>query len=170
MQNFDKSNIYLEVEGFPGLVMRAARIQDLETLRVWKNDQKAFFFYQIEISPDQQMHWFEGFVTRPYDLMFLVEYGQTVFGCMGVRWKEEHWDIYNVILGIQAFGKRGLMGMCFQTLLSFAYSLHQAPITLQVLSTNPAVTWYEKQGFKIIEEHKTYFSMRHKNFDSMSRS
>jgi ribosomal protein S18 acetylase RimI-like enzyme len=159
MQLLNKLNIHLTVSNFPALGLKSITHQDMDTVRLWKNKHKQFFFHQEDISVEQQELWYQSFVKRPYDLMFMTTYEQNVFGCMGIRWQEQHWDIYNVILGNQAFGKQGLMGKCLNTLLSYAQSLKQGKFTLQVLRHNPAVSWYQKQGFRITEEYETYFFM-----------
>jgi len=147
------------ISNTPTLELRAAGEQDLEKLRLWKNQQKLFFFHQQDISAEQQRQWFEGFVKRPYDLLIMTVYDGKTFGCMGIRWHDGCWDIYNVILGDPAFGRRGLMGQAFDALLGYALSLKQAPITLQVLKYNPAVGWYQKHGFTITEERFDHYFM-----------
>jgi ribosomal protein S18 acetylase RimI-like enzyme len=158
---FDKSAIHLAVPSSPGLELRSATAVDLERLRQWKNAQRQFFFHQEEISESQQRQWFDAFMSRPYDLMLLTVFERRVFGCMGIRWQASHWDVYNVILGLPDYGKRGLMGQSFAALLDYAVVLKPGPITLQVLKNNPAISWYQKQGFRITEIHETYFSMLH---------
>jgi len=159
MSVFDKSAIQIVIKADPALILRSAGQGDLACLRQWKNEQKRFFFHQEEISTDQQNKWYESFINRPNDLMLMVEYRHEVFGCMGIRWQDDHWDIYNVILGLQDFGRRGLMGQAFSALLGYATALKSAPVTLQVLRHNPAVNWYKKHGFIITEVHDLFFSM-----------
>lgn len=159
MNSFDKSAIHIVIPTLPALVLRSAGQADLEYLRQWKNEQKQFFFHQEEITQEQQGKWYESFVSRPDDVMLMAEYEHRLFGCMGIRWQENHWDIYNVILGLQEFGGRGLMGRAFAAMLDLAGSLKDAPISLQVLKHNPAATWYQKQGFEITETHESFFFM-----------
>lgn len=161
MKNFDKSKINFIVTAVPGLSLRAVGLQDLELIRKWKNEQRQFFFYQNEISSDQQIKWYESFSQRPYDLMLATIYENQMFGCMGIRQDVENWDVYNVILGLGEFGGRGLMAQAFNALLNYAESIKAAPITLKVLKDNPAVTWYQRSGFKIIETHQNHFLMLH---------
>ena len=159
MISFDKMGIYIAVPTCPALVLRSVRQSDLEYLRQWKNQQKQFFFFQKEITVNQQKQWYESFKQRPHDLMFITEYREKVFGCMGIRWLENHWDIYNVILGLQEFGGRGLMGSAFATMINLAGSLNEGPISLKVLRHNPAVKWYQNWGFQITESDDSFFSM-----------
>jgi hypothetical protein len=162
MIDFDKSKIRIVISRQPTLVLRSAGISDLRNLLQWKNDQKNFFFHQEEITLTQQRQWYESFEKRPYDLMLMIEYDQHVFGCMGIRLQDDHWDVYNVILGLQDFGRRGLMGLAFGAMLEFALSLNPLPISLQVLKKNPAVKWYQRQGFEISEVHESHYLMIHK--------
>ena len=159
MISFDKLVIRIVVPTLPALVLRSASQSDLEFLRKWKNEQKLFFFHQDEITANQQKQWYESFKQRPHDIMLITEYNQQIFGCMGIRWRENNWDIYNVILGLQEFGGRGLMGLAFSELLNLASSLKSAKISLQVLKKNPAVKWYQKQGFEIAKTHDSFFLM-----------
>ena len=156
---FDKSALFIDVPDLPDLHLRSVTSEDLDLLRHWKNQQKQFFFYQDEISPEQQLKWYEAFSQRPYDLLTMTVYQNKVFGCMGIRLLEDHWDIYNVILGDVDFGKKGLMGRSFKVLINYALDLKLAPINLKVLKDNPAVSWYQKQGFSITEKNSDHFSM-----------
>ena len=159
MSSFDKLEVHITVSTSPALVLRSAMQSDLENLRKWKNQQKQFFFHQEEITERQQKQWYDSFKERPNDIMLVAEYNQQIFGCMGIRLQENRWDVYNVILGLQEFGGRGLMGRAFARLLDLASSLKSAPITLQVLKKNPAVKWYQKQGFEITETKDSFFCM-----------
>lgn len=159
MSPFDKSAIHIVVPSASGLELRSATSEDMERLRQWKNAQRQFFFHQEEISQSQQRQWFDALEQRSHDLMLMAVFEGQVFGCMGIRWQADHWDIYNVILGLPDYGKRGLMGQAFAAMLAYATALKSAPITLQVFKHNPAVDWYQKQGFRITETHETHFSM-----------
>lgn len=159
MKYFDKSTIDIVVPKLSDLVLRSVNRSDLESLRQWKNQQKQFFFHQEEITANQQEKWFELFEQRPYDIMLIIEYKHQILGSMGVRWHNNQWDVYNVILGIKEFGGRGLMGFAFKEMLGLANALKTGPISLKVLKQNPAVRWYQKNGFKIIESYDSFFLM-----------
>ena len=104
--NINKSEIRLEVATVPGLELRSASQTDLENLRTWKNKEKQYFFYQEEISKELQLNWFESFKLRPDDFMFMTVFEGHVFGCMGIRWQKDFWDVYNVIVGLPEFSGR----------------------------------------------------------------
>src|SRR5690554_6166538 len=119
MNSQNKSSILLNVPNAPGLTLRSANESDLEHLRTWKNKEKQFFYHQSDISETQQKQWFEAFKTRPNDFMFMTVFEGQEFGCMGIRFKENYWDVYNVIVGRTEFGGRGLMGHSFAAMLEF---------------------------------------------------
>jgi RimJ/RimL family protein N-acetyltransferase len=131
------------------LALRAAEECDLPALREWKNLQSEFFFFKGHISAEQQTAWFAGFMQRPEDFMFMVDSGVDTIGCMGIRQLDDGWDIYNVILGSAAYSGKGLMSQAFQEMLTFASQRAERPISLKVLKHNPAVGWYQKNGFVI---------------------
>jgi RimJ/RimL family protein N-acetyltransferase len=141
------------------LTLRAARENDLGNLRQWKNEQREFFFHKDIITPELQREWFTKFQTRNHDYMFIVELNDKSMGCMGIRLLDDAWDIYNVILGLPEYGKKGYMGKALQAMLTHAQAVSNYPITLQVLKVNPAVAWYKKNGFVATDEHADYYSL-----------
>lgn len=141
------------------LILKAANENNLENLRQWKNEQRKFFFHKDMITPEQQRAWFTQYQVRNHDYMFIVDLNGIAIGCMGIRLLDEEWDIYNVILGLPHYGKKGYMGKVFKTMLAYAQSISNCPITLQVLKANPAVEWYKKKGFVVAAEQADHYSM-----------
>lgn len=137
--------------------LRAITRADCENLRAWKNANRFAFFYQETISPAQQAHWFEKYLTRADDYMFIVEIDARAIGCMGFRLIENRADIYNVILGEPVFGKRGWMRAAMRVMCSFIRAEFTSDIGAQVLRANPATAWYRKCGFREQHAHETYF-------------
>ena len=64
--------ITIRCEGFPGLSLVSATDANLENLRIWKNNHRTSFFYQETIQPEQQKRWFQGYLERADDYMFMV--------------------------------------------------------------------------------------------------
>jgi RimJ/RimL family protein N-acetyltransferase len=154
-----KESTTLEVREDSHLTLRAVTDVDLENLRQWKNEQREFFFHKDEITPEQQRNWYAAFQGRPYDFMFMTALDGQTFGCMGIRWLENAWDIYNVILARPELGGRGHMSKAFKTMLAYALALKRSPITLQVLKHNPAVRWYLNKEFVITSEYDDHYTM-----------
>ena len=144
--------------GVESLTLRVANENDLENIRQWKNEQREFFFHKDIITPEQQRAWFAKFQARNHDYMFIVDLNGNAIGCMGIRLLDEVWDVYNVILGLTEYGKKGYMGKAFQQMLIYAQSIRKCPITLQVIKSNPAVAWYKKNGFIEIQRIKNYYT------------
>jgi RimJ/RimL family protein N-acetyltransferase len=135
----------------PKVSLRSIDIDDLELLRQWKNDHRFSFFYHEIIQPAMQTKWFSEFCERPQDYMFVVCYENIKIGCMGFRFVHDLIDIYNVILGLKDYGGRGLMSQAMQRMLQFIRSLYMQDIRVKIVKSNPALKWYKKNGFEIIE-------------------
>ena len=142
----------------PDLDVRLYSIQesDCENLRRWKNAHRAAFFYQGIITPDQQLDWFRKYHDRADDFMFIVFAQDHAIGCMGFRMIDGRADIYNVILGEAEYGGKGWMSQAIQLLCSFIYTEFSHLIVAQVITHNPALTWYRKNGFREIATRENY--------------
>jgi RimJ/RimL family protein N-acetyltransferase len=116
----------------------------------------------MEISPEQQRQWLRDYNNRADDFMFVVVLNSISIGCMGIRITNDVWDIYNVILGSLIHKKQGYMSKAFHEMLNFANSERDVPVTLKVLKTNPAVGWYQQNGFVISSERNDHYFMIHK--------
>ena len=139
---------------------------DIEDLRQWKNQNRQSFFLKEEVTPEQQAGWFTKFRERDDDRMFVVE--QKVegnwlkIGCMGFRVLEEEGcvDAYNIIRSRKLEPANFVFADPFKLMLAYAGALHpEMPIQCKVLSGNPAVEWYERNGFSKKEEREGFFLM-----------
>lgn len=143
-----------------GVVLRSIETQDLEFLRVLKNDNRKSFFFQDLISPEMQTRWFEGYRQRALDFMFVVEFEGRRCGSMGFRIKDGVADCYNIIGSPDCAG-RGVMRRAMVRLCEYVAETHTTNITLSVLKENPAVGWYKKCGFLLESEGADFFKMRY---------
>lgn len=141
----------------PDLRLRSITPDDLETLRLWKNAHRQFFFFQEIIQPEQQRSWFQQVCAREHDYMFMVRYGAVDIGCMGFRLLNGEIDIYNVILGCKEYGNKGIMSKAMCLMNGFAALKFTEEITARVLRTNPALAWYLNNGFELVETFETYY-------------
>lgn len=139
---------------------------DIEDLRNWKNLNKASFFLRTDITPEQQLAWFNAFSSRPHDHMFIVEQAVSSdwqrIGCMGFRLLEGEGcvDAYNIIRSRRIEPASFNFSDPFKLMLARAARLYpEYPIRCKVLSENPAVAWYEKNGFRTVASADTYFLM-----------
>lgn len=151
---------------FQDLRLRIINETDKENLRIWKNANKGSFFLKEDISPGQQDAWFEAMQQRSDDFLFIVE--QNVepdwipIGCMGFRVLENEncVDAYNIIRAIRVGNASFTMGDAFKAMLVFAKDkFADLPLRCRVLHGNPAIKWYEKNGFRTIAENPDHVLM-----------
>ena len=142
--------VVLAARAEPRVVLRSAGPGDLEDLRAWKNANKAGFFFKGDITPEMQRTWFDGYLARPRDFMFVVEREGRKAGCLGFRILETgEADAYNIIAAPGASGK-GLMRAAMAVMCSYAADRFTRDIGCRVLKDNPAVSYYERCGFGIV--------------------
>jgi len=142
------------------ITLRTISETDLENLRQWKNANRFSFFFQDIITPEQQRRWFRDYLRRANDYMFIVAHANHAIGCMGFRFIDNIADIYNVIRGDPDWGKRGSMGQAMRLMCSYLISDSKTNIIAQVLLSNPAIVWYQKNGFDRHSEHSNYVEMK----------
>jgi RimJ/RimL family protein N-acetyltransferase len=132
------------------LELRTIQEGDQSQLRNWKNRNRHSFFFKEIISEPAQHEWFGRYLAREDDYMFVARAEGCSIGCMGVRRVEDVWDVYNVILGDQRFSGRGYMWRALQMMCNWAAELHPLRISAKVLKDNPAITWYCRNGFRVV--------------------
>lgn len=142
------------------VTLRAIIPADLENLREWKNTNRFAFFYQAIITPEQQAQWFAGYLKRANDYMFIVESAGQAVGCMGFRMLDQHADIYNVIRGRSERGDKGALSQALRLLCSFIAADFTRDIGAQVLLSNPARAWYQKNAFCETRFLETYVEIQ----------
>jgi RimJ/RimL family protein N-acetyltransferase len=150
----------LESPALAGVSLRTAAVSDGENLRTWKNANRQYFFFQELITPDRQRQWFEGYLARPEDFMFMVLHRGEVAGCMGFRLRDGQADVYNVILGRPELGGRGVMSQGIALMCSFALQRLGCPVVARVLKVNPALNWYGKRGFVVEADEDAHCFIR----------
>jgi len=167
-------NIVLSVAEFPDLRLRTIGKEDIENLRIWKNTNKGSFFLNKDITSAQQEKWFENFRERGDDYMFIVE--QKVaedwkeIGCLGFRKLADEGcvDAYNIIRAIKIEPASFTMSDAFRLMLAFADSLYEnLPIRCKVLVNNPAVEWYKKNDFSVVDRVDDEYYLMELSKDSL---
>lgn len=136
--------------------LRGIEESDLADLRLWKNANRRAFFFKSEITLEGQRAWFQGYLARPDDYMFLVESGAVRVGCMGFRLEGGAADCYNIIGVVQG---KGLMTSAMRLMCSYILKEHTDRIGCRVLKDNPAVGWYKKCGYVVTADGPDYHQM-----------
>jgi ribosomal protein S18 acetylase RimI-like enzyme len=143
-----KPKIRVRAHNDASVVLRSAEWKDQEALRALKNANRQYFFHKELIDSDGQSRWFEGHLGRHDDHMFIVVAGEEAAGCLGVRVLGDTLDIYNVI-GDERFNGKGYMSRGLRMMTKFALERYpRRPLRLKVLKNNPAIQWYERNGFQ----------------------
>jgi ribosomal protein S18 acetylase RimI-like enzyme len=128
--------------------LREITKDDLELLRTQKNLNKKFFFYKEDITLEEQMCWYEKYLQREEDWM-MISQDETdiIWGIMGCRKLEEGTlDFYNIIR-VRNLENTSMKNVFveFVEYMKLLYPDHN--IQVEVLSNNPAISWYERCGF-----------------------
>jgi len=147
------------------ITLRLITKDDIETLRIWKNNHKEAFFYQKEITPQTQKKWYRGYLGRNLnneDFMYIVNYKDNDVGCIGYRIIDNQIDIYNVILGDDRFKGKHLIAQVTKQLCQFLRLSYNFDITAKVLINNyKALKWYLDNGWKDISTIDNYILLRY---------
>ncbi|HMC20636.1 MAG TPA: GNAT family N-acetyltransferase [Thermoanaerobaculia bacterium] len=155
-----KPRIKITAPNDHAVVLCSATWEDQESLRAWKNANRQYFFFKNVIERDGQHRWFEGHLRRPDDHMFMVIVEGKPIGCLAVRVLGDELDIYNVILGDERFSGKGYMTRGIRMMAKFAFDRYpRRPLRLKVLKNNPAVRWYERNGFHSIGGGDDYLEL-----------
>jgi ribosomal protein S18 acetylase RimI-like enzyme len=124
---------------------------DAELMRLWKNENKQFFFHKQEITVEQQKAWFHAYLSRPDDHNYAVEerVGSTyeTVGLLACRLLEDTVDVYNVMRGRRTEPPAVSMGEALHVFCAEIARHYSVPITCKVLKNNPAIGWYLRNGF-----------------------
>ncbi len=141
--------------------IRTITADDIELLRAWKNAHREFFFYKEIITEEQQQAWYKRWSLEAHDHLFVVEVDKRSVGCIGTRLFQDTADVYNVILGDKQFGGTGIMSEALCATVAFSQLLFPClPVCVRVLQANPAVGWYERNGFTKISANDEFVTMK----------
>lgn len=134
-----------------------------DKLRRWKNHHAASFLHQKTISVTCQEEWFDAYLLRSEDFMFMVmERGQPI-GCIGIRYRDGMWDLYNVIRGLSSLDSAGFMSLAFNMVVVFAQGIRPICVGCEVITGNPALSWYLRNGFVIVGDDPRVTAMRYQD-------
>jgi len=125
--------------------------RDVELLTEWRNRYRKFFLTDFTATVPQTQAWLLKSGSDPNRILFMIETERgSPFGHAGLcklRPAEAYAELDNVVRG--ADGPRGAMTAAVTTLCDWAASsLGVTALWVRVMSDNPAVSFYEKLGFR----------------------
>lgn len=145
------------------LILETAGVDDIEKLRLWKNENRQYFFNKYIISESDQAKWFNDFLMIEDDYIFIIKYGGVGIGCIGFRMLNGVIDVYNVIIGDKQYLSKGIMSFALVLMCSFILDNYNNDITVRVLLDNPAREWYVKNNFLEICKKEDHVFMKHQS-------
>ena len=152
--------IFLTSSNDNRLIIRSISPQDIELLRVWKNDHRDSFFFKQIITAEMQKKWFQSYSKRNDDFMMVVLLDSEKIGCIGFRVIKDTIDLYNVILGQKKFARRGYMANALKLVCREAMRRYpKIPIIVSVLKSNLALQWYLRRGFVAASEYEKHLDL-----------
>ncbi len=138
---------------------RTAELTDQARLRSWRNANRQRFHDPGIVTAENQQTWFSGYLERPEDFMFIVHCAEQPIGCIGIRLQAARWDLYNAIRGEVPPASKGFMSQALNHIIGFALRRYEAPLGLEVLADNPALSWYQRNGFTIMSQTTLFFEL-----------
>ena len=145
-------------------ILRSIEPSDAETLRIWKNQHKEYFFHKHDITINEQQSWIAALNERVNDHMFIVMDDQKPVGCIGARLYKDFVDVYNVILGDKDYMGQHIMTNALWSVVAFSNLIYSnRSVIVRVLRNNSAIKWYEKIGFSIINYFDDHVIMQFRN-------
>jgi RimJ/RimL family protein N-acetyltransferase len=129
--------------------------EDVYRLSIWRNKFVTAFLTEFEATPQRTAKWLRDAIAKDDSrILFMVDdLDGNTFGYIGlafIDWDKSAGEADSVVRGQEA--EPGLMTEVLRTLLTWARGqLGLETIGVRVRSDNPALTFYEKFGFREIE-------------------
>ena len=142
------------------IVIRPLCKDDIEKLRIWRNDSSmSFFLHSVqEITPDMQLKWYEDYLSDNDTLLFSVidKSNNNMVGSVALYgFKNGVCSVGKIVIGdISARGKGIGYGSLLLAMTIAFTKLSVKTIKLNVHEDNqPALSIYEKAGFNVCGKH-----------------
>ncbi len=138
---------------YKNISLRLLRKDDLPETLLWRNTYRAFFTYSDEIDLPSHLKWFENYLQKNDDFIFIIEnqlqekLGQVAL--YDINWAEKSAQFGRFLVN-PAFANQGYMSTaCKASLLLARDVLELCSLMLEVKATNErAIRIYENCGFR----------------------
>ncbi|BCE00602.1 hypothetical protein [Marinicellulosiphila megalodicopiae] len=154
---------------YESFILKSILVEDIESLRVWKNKHRGSFFHKNEITSSEQYTWFSEYQNDPENIMFVVIVDGVSIGCMGYRLKDGGVDVYNIMRGEKTSHKPFKMSDAFSVMLSYLKVKYQLTISCVVLNDNPAFNWYLNNNFIVKAKYDNYSLLEYYSGNNMKK-
>lgn len=144
------------------ITLRPVLSSDLMKMRSWRNSDwaRSFFLNSEIISPEQQEKWYQSYINKTDDYMFIIELDNIDVGTVAlyhVNHDEGSAEFGRLLIAEKEARGRSIGEKVLRILSEFAFNdFKLSKITLEVFSDNDkAVYIYQKVGFTVYDK---YFS------------
>jgi RimJ/RimL family protein N-acetyltransferase len=135
--------------------LRLLEKADLPMTLSWRNRNRKWFLNQNPLSLDQHKAWFEQYVPRDDDYVFIIERRAEKIEPVGqislykIDWKNQKAEFGRLLIGERKARRLGIAKKATEILLNYSFvDLAIRSIQLEVLKTNkPAIALYGSCGF-----------------------
>ncbi len=149
---------------YKDICVKPLKQDELEKLRLMRNRHRECFFSDSLITEEQQINWYEKYLTTPNDYVFSVFCGDIWIGSTSLyNVSKDSAEFGRIVIEGERAGKKGLGSMTVKAvcLIGFEF-LNLKSVYLEVFSDNVrAVNAYKRAGF-------TEFSRKFLNGKSVS--
>jgi len=147
----------IPIEGFPEARLRSVtttnpRVDDVAKLTAWRNRHHRSFLTEFTATEERTKDWLTGAVTADDSrvLFMIEERNGGVLGYVGlafIDWANRYGEADSVVRGEAV--SPGIMGAAVKSLINWGRAeLKILDYGVRVLSDNPALDFYNKQGFR----------------------
>lgn len=158
--------------------LRLLSRDDLEMTRNWRNQDsiRKWFVHSDVITPEHHQQWFESYLTRDNDFVFIIEDKETLRRPVGqialynIEWQQRRAEFGRLMIGDPEAQGKGFAKAASALLVRFAkktWSIRE--IYLDVYANNyPAINIYESTGFTPATEFNGMMHMVWEKSDDVS--
>lgn len=134
-------------------IYAGTRTEELAKVTWWTDSQKrAFLFQQFSA---QHQYYLENYVNSTFDLIL---FNHAPVGRLYVARWENQLRIIDIAL-LSAYRGQGIGSQLIERLLSESRT-QQLPLTIHVERENPALAWYFRMGFQMVEDKGVYLFLK----------
>lgn len=149
------------------LLLRPLKYNDIEPLRLLRNEQRHFFSNNNLISQQQQEEWFKAYLAKDNDIMFAITTAENPDAFCGaialynIDYQSRLAEFGRVIIDKTLLEEKGIGTKAIKTICRFGFdTLLLNKIRAVVLKNNSRAIKAEiKAGFQIVGEHDDVYEI-----------